>query len=423
MSDDHATRLDRWSELVGDVDARQLRAMVRSMTDACYVALSRGVDVADTPAARRDAVSLYRGWAGFALLASELSLLDETRVVQAREAIGHVIHGVEAVAPELGSVQGLSGLALSVHHFQSVVGDDFFESLSSFDRLLLSAYDSRRPLPDFDLAIGTAGLGLYGVVRLPESAARLLMDRVVEDLSSGASRSPEGLRWPYSSEIAEEEATRGPFVPNRHCGLGLAHGSAGVVGILAGALRRGYRRELASGLLSDAITFIGNKYLATASDRNYSWCWGNLGVATQIVYAGLSCGEKGWYELGLEMARQATTYEVGARDACLCHGSAGAMHMFNRLWQSTGEPVFRDAALRWLDLVLKQKHAGSGIDGYLFEIPPGGVYGGTPGFLHGLVGVALALLSAISPVEPKWDWVLLMSAAPPICSQRQSDHE
>jgi hypothetical protein len=97
-------------------------------------------------------------------------------------------------------------------------------------------------------------------------------------------------------------------------------------------------------------------------------------------------------------------------DAGICHGAAGNGHLFNRLYQATGEPVFRDAALSWFDRALGFREEGQGVGGYRMWVPGAeGELGwrSDPGFLTGSAGVGLCLLAAASPVEPEWDRVLL----------------
>jgi hypothetical protein len=93
-------------------------------------------------------------------------------------------------------------------------------------------------------------------------------------------------------------------------------------------------------------------------------------------------------------------------DAGLCHGAAGLMHVFNRLWQGTGDEAFRDAAVRWAEKTLALR--GEGVGGYRsFNPLVEAKWDDDPGFLTGAAGIGLALLAATSDVEPRWDVTLL----------------
>jgi hypothetical protein len=107
---------------------------------------------------------------------------------------------------------------------------------------------------------------------------------------------------------------------------------------------------------------------------------------------------------------------AGVADAGLCHGSAGNAHLFNRLWQATGDPVFQAAARRWMDVTLDFALAQGGVMGFRAHYPApegaGSAWKEEPGVLEGYAGVGLALTAALYPVVPDWDR-FLMAALPP----------
>ena len=98
----------------------------------------------------------------------------------------------------------------------------------------------------------------------------------------------------------------------------------------------------------------------------------------------------------------------------LCHGAAGVAHLFNRMFQATGEAWLAQAARRWFAQVFQLQHSGSGIAGYQSHVDsdatPGGSWRTEPGLLTGTAGLALALLAAATEIEPEWDRALLLSA-------------
>ncbi len=112
------------------------------------------------------------------------------------------------------------------------------------------------------------------------------------------------------------------------------------------------------------------------------------------------------------MARVAAArcLELGTDDASLCHGAAGALHIFNRLAQRAHDPRLADLARRWFARTLesirrRDRTAVSRRD-------PGLVWTAwraRPGLMNGAAGVALALAAASSRTEPTWDRLLLLS--------------
>jgi hypothetical protein len=104
--------------------------------------------------------------------------------------------------------------------------------------------------------------------------------------------------------------------------------------------------------------------------------------------------------------------EDGVYDVCLCHGAAGVAHTYARIYQQDKDPCYRDIALEFYARSLGMRQPGTGIGGFstLAWAPDRHTYWESdPSFLSGAVGVALALISAISPIPPTWDRLLLLS--------------
>ena len=146
-----------------------------------------------------------------------------------------------------------------------------------------------------------------------------------------------------------------------------------------------------------------------------AWCYGDPGIAATLLVAARAAGEPAWEDKALEVARAAASRPAErsfVRDAGVCHGAAGLAHLFNRFWQASGEEVFRDAARFWIERTLELRSPGEGIAGFrAWHAMTGstGQWAAVPGLLEGAAGVALVLLAAVSPVEPEWDRILLVS--------------
>ena len=106
---------------------------------------------------------------------------------------------------------------------------------------------------------------------------------------------------------------------------------------------------------------------------------------------------------------------TGVVDAGLCHGAAGLGHIFNRMYQATGETWLLKAATFWFKRTLDLRLPGEGVAGFLCywrddNKKPQWIE--EVGLLQGAAGIALTLLSAATSIEPKWDRILLVSSAP-----------
>ena len=110
--------------------------------------------------------------------------------------------------------------------------------------------------------------------------------------------------------------------------------------------------------------------------------------------------------------------ETGVANACFCHGAAGLAHIYNRMYQATGEPRLGSAAVYWLERTLgfyrlARETGGSWVQGS--SDPAQRELWTWTGIelVDGAAGVALVLLAAATAVEPSWDRMFLVSAPRP----------
>ncbi len=158
----------------------------------------------------------------------------------------------------------------------------------------------------------------------------------------------------------------------------------------------------------------------SSNPSRLAWCYGDPGIAATLLATARAVGEPDWEKeaiaIGLHSAARPEATAL-IRDAGLCHGSAGLGHLFNRLYQATGEERFAEAARHWLLHVMSFQVRGEGVAGYrAWEVNPETKEPGwrpDAGFLEGATGIGLALLGAVSNVDPAWDRVLLLSVRTP----------
>ncbi len=130
-----------------------------------------------------------------------------------------------------------------------------------------------------------------------------------------------------------------------------------------------------------------------------AWCYGDPGVAVALLLAGRDLDEPAWQQAGVELALRAgrrLPEQSGVTDAGFCHGAAGLGHLFQRMYQLTGEEELAGAATFWIDRTLAMCDAAAGGAGS----DPAPVPWQGPGLLEGAAGIALVLLAACEPAEP-----------------------
>lgn len=397
-------------------------------------------DLASWPAVPRwpgtgDAVCLASGLAGRALFFAYLeeACPGEGHGDLAVEMLERAIDGLSGLRVGAGLFSGFTGVAWVLEHLQGrflEAGDeDPGEEIAAGVRQTLSLSPWRG---EHDLVGGLVGLGVYALERRPRSHAEESLRLAVERLAGLAERAEDGgLVW--RTPFERVPADRLALFPQGYVGLGVAHGMAGVIAFLAAAGEAGVRE--AHPLLASAVPWLLARQLPVNAramavfpfevapgceprPSTPGWCWGDPGTLAALLGAARRAGQPAWEReavaLGIAAARHQTALagHTHVHDASLCHGSAGLGHLFNRLFQATGEPAFAAAALRGFDRTFELRRPGEGVGGFLAwendeHLRIG--WRAEPGFLTGAAGVGLALLAAATSVEPEWDRVLLVS--------------
>ncbi len=378
--------------------------------------------------------ALAGGNAGHALLYSYLAEATG-REEYAETAERHLDEAVEALATEpMGAslYGGFSGVAWVAEHLQgrlyeSEEGEDANEEI---DQALAELLD--HPWTEtYDLIGGLVGFGVYALERISRPSARLCLERTIDRFADLAERRENGhVTWFTPPEQLPDHQRE--TSPNGYYNLGVAHGVPGVIAVLGGAVAAGIER--AQPLLEGAVEWMlasqyppgaGSRFGYTvspgvdqAAPSRLAWCYGDLGLTAALHATAQAVGRKDWEEQALSIARDCVDRPVdttGARDAGLCHGGVGIAHIFNRLYQASGDDVLRHEAELWYARSLELRKPGEGVAGYLSYF--GGFQNGpewiaSKGFLEGAAGIGLGLLAGVSSVEPAWDRVLCLSLAP-----------
>jgi hypothetical protein len=138
--------------------------------------------------------------------------------------------------------------------------------------------------------------------------------------------------------------------------LGVAHGTPGVIGLLAHALRLGVGTDRTAAMLDETLRWLRAQEDHTLAHSRFAsfsgpsgdssrlaWCYGDLGIAAMLASAASvrkdQALEQWWREL---VAQRLTQPERTWRlaDDALCHGRAGVLHILQRLagrgWNCSG---------------------------------------------------------------------------------------
>jgi lantibiotic modifying enzyme len=340
---------------------------------------------------------------------------------------------VESVVMGPSLYGGFSGVAWATTHLQRrLFRPDEEISTEAIDEALRDHVNRSRWRGDYDLIVGLVGFGVYALERLPSPAAVACLESVIDRLEETSRRRVGGIAWHTSPNLLPEHQRK--ECPRGYYNLGLGHGVPGVIALLGAACAAGVRRRKARRMLDGAVAWLLRQKLTNSPGALFTawiapglkregsrsaWCYGDPGVAAALLCAARSVGEPAWEREALEIARGAANRpsdQAGVMDAGLCHGSAGLGHIFNRMYQATGDATLARAARFWFDRTLAMRRPGRGIGGFSAL---SGKADGTryweddPGLLTGAAGIALALLAATTSIEPAWDRMLLVSTPGP----------
>lgn len=324
---------------------------------------------------------------------------------------------------------GFAGIGWATAHLErQLFESDSWNSTETIDEALAVYVGRPGWRREYDLISGLVGLGVYALERLPAPCAVACVEGIVDRLEEISERTGEGIVWHTAPELLPPWQRE--QCPNGYDNLGLAHGVPGVIAFLGAAWAAGIRKRTARKLLGGAVAWLlrhkrrsrsGSRFSAwivpggDGEDCRSAWCYGDPGVAAALLCAARGVGEPAWERAALNIARRAAARrpeETNVQDAGLCHGAAGLAHVFNRMYQATGDASLRRAARYWIGRTLAMRRRGRGIGGFqTLQIREDKTtyWEDDPGLLTGSAGIGLALLAAATPIEPAWDRMLLLS--------------
>lgn len=368
--------------------------------------------------------SLGNGDAGIALFFHYLAQTgDAGAAEQAARFLELAVDGVAELAttPELHL--GFPGVAWVIEH----VGADT-EGLDEIDAAVAERVEelARGPIGLFE---GLAGLGVYALER-ESQRAKQIVERIVELLAEHAERDGEYVTWFTRAELLPTDFGMRDMYPRGVHSFSIAHGVPGVISFLGAAYAANVARAVIAPLVDGAIRWLLAHALDDTTRSTFpelrapnraphparpAWCMGDPGIAATLACAAIASEQSPWLDRALAIARSSAARDPaiaappGIQDACLCHGAAGLGLVFQRLHHSSRDPILRDAAYNWYTRALAMR-GHEGVGGFLryssHDDPPW-----VPNYslTLGAAGIGLALLAAVTSIEPAWDRVMLLS--------------
>lgn len=371
---------------------------------------------------------------------------------RATECLNQAIDNASQMGSYLGLFGGLTGLGWTVEHVSDVLSrisipEDAESELpesqseseqkepeedlcSDIDTAVLKALPRLKASSAYDLISGPVGFGTYFLERLPRKSAAEGVQAVFEHLEKLSERADVGLTWHSGPELLPEWQREKS--PNGYYNLGVAHGIPGIIHFLGQAYVSGaVDPERCYRLLNGAMSWLMAKRQPAGAlswfsswivpgqepaESRLAWCYGDLGIVSVLLQVSRQTGRSDWMAFAHELLDHCLAWvpeRSGIVDAPLCHGAVGVAHIFNRIYQAAGNRRCLDAAIEWYQRAMNFREVGKGVGGFASLTRPDlsgdPVWEPNPAFLDGAVGIALAFLAAVTPIEPGWDRLLLVS--------------
>ncbi|MFS2015408.1 lanthionine synthetase LanC family protein [Massilia sp. CT11-108] len=309
---------------------------------------------------------------------------------------------------------GATGLVWKAAEVDALLGMNEYASIAAdYDESLSEKLSGHAHWPGhYELINGLTGIGVYAFARRLEGHGGALQEQVLKHLRAMATWTDEGCCWVTTRSMLAPGFTWPAASEESFIDLGIAHGNAGVISLLAAIVEQEQDNADARALLAAAVSwytaqqrpdFTQGVFGYRAGDQTLSrgaWCYGDFSAAWALLCAGRALDDSHLNNFGLNLLRQAsarTGESLAISDPWFCHGYAGLSHLARRAASIFQETTLMVVAQRYfelsLDLARPLAHQAH-LDWSLLE---------------GIVGNCLCYLDTCGLIQRRWDRQLLVS--------------
>ncbi|WP_044171709.1 lanthionine synthetase C family protein [Flectobacillus major] len=334
---------------------------------------------------------------------------------------------IEDVEPTYGT--GIAGFGILIEYIEQKgwVEIDTNEVLGEIDEYLYEKMMSNMKIGNYDFLHGAVGIGNYFLYRLKKKGnIKNYIESLILALDFQADKKDKNfLKWNYFQNDSN-------VLHKKVFNLGLAHGIPSILVFLIKAHKANILPQKTLSMIQETVNYIqktkrtevsitdGSFYPQILSDnyQDYSttrlaWCYGDLGVCCALWQAAEVLNDtllkKDIINVLLSASQRRSIEQTKIADAGICHGAAGAAHIFQRFYDWTGELAFKETAEYWYNITLNMATFEDGFAGYKVHIPTkSGGDKPLTSFLEGISGIGLVLLYRISGLDPSWEELLFI---------------
>jgi lantibiotic biosynthesis protein len=307
------------------------------------------------------------------------------------------------------------GYLIKTLHDDGLLDMDLEDELSDLDEYLFqSALAMIVQDGNLDYLHGAAGIIYYFSHRLPDARSHERVTRLITAFIQKKIVTENGT-W-FSNYVMDKD-------DRTEINFSLSHGQTGFLLILMRAYNKGilipeipeivlsginqvvhFKRQPKDESLSFFPSTVKNNNSGEMLFSNrLAWCYGDLNILLLLYEASEFLKNPAWKLMANEMAPAITgrksEAETAVSDAHFCHGSAGLVQVYHRLFELSGLPEYKEASAYWLQKTLELLPNDLEKDTYNEK---------ACNLLEGLVGINLTLVASISEKPVNWGNLFLI---------------
>jgi len=345
---------------------------------------------------------------------------------KAMELINHIFDHFNSTPLGYTFSSGLAGIGWLIEFIeqQGFIQCDTDDIIGQLDDLIYNTMIAEIKAGEFDYLHAAGGMVLYYLTRKNNKKINSYISDYVDHLNDVCIWENDACKW--FSAIRLSDGTE-----ENACNLSMSHGLASIIAVLNRIYKRNINVGKTEKLISGSVRYLLSVMQSTDEFSSYfpdivyqkehkgqtsrmAWCYGDMGIGISLLDIAHTMNNKEWETIAIKVLLNCTKRRDLEKnhvlDACLCHGSAGLAHLLNRLYHKTNLNEFKEAAIFWYSKTIEFANDKKSLSGFVNVNAE--EYGGSKedfGFLVGISGIGLALLSGISDIDPTWDQILLIS--------------
>ncbi|MGC3977415.1 MAG: lanthionine synthetase C family protein [Paludibacteraceae bacterium] len=301
---------------------------------------------------------------------------------------------------------------------ESFIDIDITEAELGLDNYLISSMRKDLQNGNYDFLHGALGVGLY-FLKTGKHTERIA--EIIDFLYSTAEKDTVNQVFKWKSIISLEEKEMG-------YNISLSHGMSSIILFLCRVIDSGYKEknkvlEILNGTVNYVLSqeidenVYGSHFPSHSLDNNkpvtasrLAWCYGDMGVAYALWYAGKTTKNINLQNKGLNILLDSTkrreSQNTNIIDAGICHGSVGLVMMYRHMYIETHDEIFQEAINHWIEVTLSFSKFEDGLAGYKAYRASG--WENDEGLLTGISGIGLVFTSILKDDAQSWDEMFLL---------------